>query len=248
MWRRDLVQKKRQRNTRSQDRRDQGDLHEHIEQVVNANRYRVQLVLLVRCLNDRLAKVQFEECGYEAKMNNGKGRPWRLIGACFAVRAQGSAILFRREDTEWPARINGDAAAPARRPSRSARGIGPATSPHATASGPGLCSARSVVGRCIFPAQNIERPGRWSGRPRSAWTNRRAPRTANTRARAKTHRTYRALGEDGARHIRRSPDRSESSQGVHSSAIGVQHVGPGVLTSVGHRSPSVRRGDQERLT
>jgi len=73
----------------------------------------------------------------------------------------------------------------------------------------------------------------------------REPRTA--RARAKTHRTNRALGEGGARHIRRSPDRSESPQGVHSSAIGIQHVGPGALTSVGHCSPSVRRGDQERL-
>ena len=74
----------------------------------------------------------------------------------------------------------------------------------------------------------------------------RGPRTS--RARAKTHRTYRVLGEDGARHIRRSPDRSESSQGLHSSAIGIQHVGPGALTSVGHRSPCVRRSDQEHLT
>jgi hypothetical protein len=67
------------------------------------------------------------------------------------------------------------------------------------------------------------------------------------RARAETHRTNRALRGRGARHVRRGPDRSESPQGIHSSAIGIQHLGPRALTFIGHCSPSLRRGDQERL-
>ena len=41
MWRGDLFQEERQRDTGNQDRRDEGDLHEYIEQVVHANRDRV---------------------------------------------------------------------------------------------------------------------------------------------------------------------------------------------------------------
>ena len=70
---RDLFQEKRQDYAGGEDPQYEGDLHEYVEEIVNANPYGMKLVLLVRCFGYHLARVQAEKRRHEAEVNHGYG-------------------------------------------------------------------------------------------------------------------------------------------------------------------------------